>query len=137
MTRDYIFKSDLKIQEVDDDKRLCFGWASIIIDKDGNQVVDHQQDLIEPDELENAAYRFVEHYREGGEMHERGGTAVLIESLLLTKEKAEVLGVPPGTLPECGWWVGFKITDDEVWNKIKDGTYTMFSIEGKAIREEI
>ena len=32
---------------------------------------------------------------------------------------------------------GFKVTDDEVWEKVKDGTYPMFSIEGEAVREEV
>ena len=39
-------------------------------------------------------------------------------------------------VPE-GWWIGFKVTDDEVWKKVKDGTYPMFSIEGEAVREEV
>ena len=33
-----------------------------------------------------------------------------------------------------GWWIGFKVTDDDVWAKVKDGTYPMFSIEGEAVR---
>ena len=46
------------------------------------------------------------------------------------------MGIPEGVVPE-GWWIGFKVTDDEVWEKVKDGTYPMFSIEGEAIREEV
>ena len=46
------------------------------------------------------------------------------------------LGITEGALPE-GWWIGFKVTDPDVWDKVKDGTYPMFSIEGTAIREEI
>ena len=92
--------------------------------------------LIEPDELEQAAYNFVQFYREGGEMHERGGCAVLVESVIFTKEKMAAMGIPEGVVPE-GWWIGFKVTDDEVWEKVKDGTYPMFSIEGEAVREEV
>ena len=105
-------------------------------DENGNQLVDRQNDLIDPEELEQTAYTYVEFYREAGEMHERGGAGVLIESIIFTKEKMKTLGIEEGTLPE-GWWVGFHITDDEVWAKIKDGTYTMFSIEGKAKRIEV
>ncbi|MCI8806493.1 MAG: hypothetical protein HFE59_11595, partial [Clostridiales bacterium] len=36
-----------------------------------------------------------------------------------------------------GWWVGFHIDDAEVWEKIKNGEYRMFSIEGTAVREKI
>jgi hypothetical protein len=46
------------------------------------------------------------------------------------------MGIPEGTLP-IGWWVGFKITDDNAWERVKNGTYRMFSIEGRASREPI
>lgn len=54
---------------------------------------------MEPEELENAAYEFVLLYREGGEMHERDGAAVLIESVVFTEEKMQAMGIPVGTLP--------------------------------------
>lgn len=41
-----------------------------------------------------------------------------------------------GTLPE-GWWIGFRVTDPDVWDKVKSGEYPMFSIEGEAVREEV
>ena len=47
------------------------------------------------------------------------------------------MGIPAGILPDAGWWIGFKVTDSGVWEKVKDGTYTMFSIEGEAERIEI
>ena len=90
-------------------------------------------DIIDVEELEQAAYNFVELYREGGEMHERGGCAVLVESVIFTPEKIAAMGIPEGTVP-TGWWIGFKVTDDDVWAKVKDGTYPMFSIEGEAVR---
>ena len=46
------------------------------------------------------------------------------------------MGIPEGTLP-VGWWIGFQVTDADVWEKVKDGTYSMFSIEGKAERVEV
>ena len=78
----------------------------------------------------------VDLYREGGEMHIRGGVARLIESAVFTKEKMEAMGIPEGTLP-TGWWIGFQVTDADVWEKVKDGTYSMFSIEGEAKRVEV
>lgn len=125
-----------KIQKSDDDKMLAFGWANVAITAQGHQVEDYHEDMIDPEVLEQAAYDFVELYREGGEQHERGGVAVLVESIIFTKEKMEALGLPEGSLPE-GWWIGFKVTDPDVWEKVKSGEYPMFSIEGEAIREEI
>lgn len=69
-------------------------------------------------------------------MHERGGCAVLIESMVFTPEKCAALGISEGTLP-VGWFIGFKVTDEDVWKKVKSGEYPMFSIEGTAVREEI
>lgn len=69
-------------------------------------------------------------------MHERGGCAVLIESVIFTPEKQKAMGLPEGVLPEVGWWIGFYVTDDEVWEKVKSGEYPMFSIEGTAVRQK-
>lgn len=129
-------KNKFQIYKSDDDKMQAFGWASVAITEDGETVIDHHSDIIEPEVLEETAYNFVLLYREGGEMHFRGGAAVLIESVVFTEEKMQAMGIPEGILP-VGWWIGFQVTDKEVWEKVKDGTYSMFSIEGTAVREEV
>ena len=131
-----ILNGRFKIHKKDDDKMIAFGWANVAITANGEQVTDLQEDVVDPEILEQAAYNFVELYREAGEMHERGGCGVLIESVVFTKEKMAAMGIPEGTVPE-GWWIGFKVTDPDVWEKVKAGEYPMFSIEGEAIREEI
>ena len=130
-SRDNVIKGKFKIMKSDDDKMLAFGWANVSMRVDGELIEDWQGDIIEPEELEAAAYEYVRLYGDGGEMHERGGVAVLIESVVFTEEKMQVMGIPAGTLP-IGWWIGFKVTDEDVWKKVKDGTYPMFSIEGEA-----
>lgn len=135
-TAENVIKGSFKIHKSDDDKMLAFGWANVAVTADGKQVTDLQEDIVDPEVLEEAAYQFVELYREGGEMHERGGCAVLIESIMFTKEKMVVMGIPEGTLPEA-WWIGFKVTDPDVWDKVKSGEYQMFSIEGMAERIEV
>ena len=133
---DNVIKGRFKIMKSDDEKMLAFGWANVSMRVDGELIEDWQKDIVEPEELEKAAYEFVLLYREGGEMHERGGAAVLIESVVFTEEKTQAMGIPPGTLP-VGWWIGFKVLDEDVWEKVKDGTYKMFSIEGEAERVEV
>lgn len=125
-----------EIKKHSDDKHIAFGWAYQSVTKTGNQCVDHSGDVLEITELEKAAYKFVKFYRDGSDCHERGGIGTCIESMVFTKEKAEALGIPAGTMPE-GWWVGFEVSDEDVWKKIKSGEYTMFSIEGTASRVEI
>lgn len=125
-----------KIAKANEDQMMAFGWANVAIRTDGTQIEDWQKDIVDPDELERAVYEYVEFYREGGEMHDRGGVAIMIESVVFTKEKMEAMGIPEGTVCE-GWWLGFKVTDPDVWEKVKDGTYSMFSIEGQAVRQPV
>lgn len=131
-------KCNFRIAESDEEERLVFGWASVAQRTDWEPVVDWQDDIVDISELEQAAYDLVQFYREGSEMHERGGfdVAVVVESMVFTPDKLALLNIPEGTIP-YGWWVGFRVTDGDVWAKVKDGTYRMFSIEGQAIREKV
>ena len=131
--RNDVIKGHFRIAKSDDEKMLAFGWANVSMRVDGELIEDWQGDIIEPEELEAAAYEYVRLYGDGGEMHERGGVAVLIERVVFTEDKMAAMGIPAGTLP-VGWWIGFKVTDKDVWEKIKNGTYSMLSIEGEAER---
>lgn len=128
-------EKSFSIFKTDDDKRLVFGWASVSIKVDGEPLEDLQQDLIDPDDLEEAAYAYVLNFRDTGERHNPNlrKKGKLVESCVFTVEKQKAMGIPEGILP-VGWWIGFKIEDDEAWEKVKNGTYKMFSIEGKAVR---
>lgn len=124
-----------KVAKVDRDKFLVFGWASVAADANGKAVVDSQGDMIDIADLEKAAYSFVLSWGDGAEMHRRPHVARLVESIVFTDDKIAALGLE-GKIPR-GWFVGFKVTDAEVWQKIKNGEYTMFSIGGRATREMI
>lgn len=126
---------DFMIYKSDSEKRLVFGWASVSIDLDGEQLKDLQQDMIDPEDLEEAAYAYVLNFRDTGEEHipSMRKKGKLVESCVLTEEKQRAMGIPPGIVP-VGWWIGFKIKDDDAWELVKNGTYRMFSIEGKANR---
>lgn len=122
------------IVKADADQNMVFGWASVIENADGSPVVDSQGDVLMPDELEKAAYKFVLEVRKAGEMHRRiEGVGDLVESVVLTKAKREAMGIAPGV---SGWWVGFKVAT-EVFAKVKSGEYGGFSIGGRGVRKEI
>lgn len=131
-----VVKGRFSVAKANDDQMLAFGWASVAIRTDGEQIEDWQGDIIDPEDLEQAVYDYVQFYGDGGEMHERGGVAKLVESVMFTKEKTKAMGIPDGTVPE-GWWIGFRVIDPDVWDKVKDGTYSMFSIEGTGERVEM
>lgn len=128
-------ENNYTIAKMDNDKRLVFGWASISFTADGEQLEDLQHDIINPEDLEEAVYEYVLHFRDTGEEHRPHlrKKGKLVESCVFTAEKQKAMGLPEGILP-VGWWIGFKIEDDEAWEKVKNGTYKMFSIEGKAQR---
>lgn len=129
------FKVDLciyKAREVGD-QHLVSGWANIAKNADGSRPLDWQGDVIEPEELEKAAITFMMDYRESGTNHEGDAKGVVVESIVLTKDKQAAMGIPEGTVPE-GWFITVKVTDDETFQKVKDGEYRMFSIQGTAER---
>lgn len=128
-------KPQFNVYKTDNDKRLVFGWANVAVRIDGEQIQDLQDDIIDPENLEEAAYNYVLDFRAGGEEHNPGlrNKARLVESCVFTKEKMAAMGLPEGILPEA-WWIGFYVDDDEAWEKIKNGHYQMFSIEGTGQR---
>ena len=125
-----------EIEKVQEDQRLVFGWLYVSRKADGTQVVDHSQEIVRPEVLEKASYGFVLESRKQGEMHVKIGVGRLVECIVFTPEKRAAMRIPDGIVPD-GIWVGFKVDDDDVWQKIKDGTYTMFSFGGRAIRRAL
>lgn len=127
---------EVDITKMNDDQHLVFGWANVSIDKDGDIPLDWQGDITAPSVLEKAAYQYVLKNKGTGEMHKGDTVGYLVESVMMTKQKMAAMGIPEGVVPE-GWWIGFYVPDDEVVAKIKDGTYKMFSIQGKAKRLKV
>ncbi len=58
----------------------------------------------------------------------------MVHSMPITKEIGESLGI---TSDREGWIVSLKVFDDEVWDLVKSGQLTAFSIGGKAKRKVI
>lgn len=119
-----------------DEQRLVSGWANVSVNADGSIPVDWQGDIIPPDVLEKAAIDFMLDYRSSGVMHEGSGVGTVVESIVFTKEKQAILGIPEGTVPQ-GWFITVKVHDEEVFQKIKQGVYRMFSIQGVGRRTSL
>jgi hypothetical protein len=127
-----------EFSKFDDDKRLAFGWASVV-SKGGQPVIDKQGDYIAIDDIEKAAYSYVIKSRVGGDNHTRTGQAAfkasdMVESMVFTDDKVAKMGLPDD-FPR-GWWVGFKVHDENVWSEVRKGNRTGFSIHGKGIRKD-
>jgi cation transport regulator ChaB len=132
------FGRKVEFLKIDEDRRLVFGWFSEI-EKDGERVVDEDEDYITEEDLETAAYAFNLEGRIGGLNHARVGKSKpvqvgrLIESMMFTKAKQELLGID---LDRVGWWGGFYVDDDDTWKDVKDKKFVSFSVGGTGTRLE-
>ena len=141
-----------QVVKLDSDHHLVFGWFSIV-EINGKEITDTQGDIITPETLEFSAYDYVLYARKAGEMHEAGndglaiGRGRLVESCVFTHEKQMAMvtslhdqGITDAVLDlRCvGWFGGFKIDDQDTWDKIQSGELKAFSIGGvgkRAVRE--
>jgi len=128
------------ISKRDDDKHQVFGFA-LVTHVDGEPVIDRQGDYTPLEEIEKSAYTYVIESRKGGDMHRRDGenplhTSDLIESFVITPEKLSTMGLAEDALPH-GWWVGFKVNDEQQWDDVKTGKRTSFSIHGRGVRKNL
>lgn len=125
-----------EIKKTREDNNLVFGWAYVTKEK-GVQVTDHSGEFMDMEDLEMSMYVYNLAFRKGGEVHKGAKNGLLVESMVLTKEKQKALGIAPENyLPE-GAWVGLYFPDDKTFQKVKSGEYAMFSIEGLARRKEV
>ncbi len=124
------------ITKAKEDECLVSGWANVAVNADGSLPLDWQGDIIRPEVLEKAAVNFMLNYRDSGVMHEGESQGVVVESIVFTKEKQEILGIPEGCVPE-GWFITVKVLNPEVFKAVKEGKYRMFSIQGTAKRVEL
>lgn len=121
------------ITKSNSEEGLVSGWANVAVNADGSLPLDWQGDIIRPEVLEKAAIKFMMDYRGSGVMHEGESKGTVVESIVFTKDKQACIGIPEGTVPK-GWFITVKVTDPEVFAKVKDGTFKMFSIQGNAKR---
>jgi DNA adenine methylase len=128
-----IYQNNIEILKTSgDEKRLVTGPVLI------PDCYDAQNDTISCEEIEDAAHSFMMNYRKnlsemGLEHRETTNEVVICESGILPVD-----AVINGTLLKRGSWViTAKIKSDSIWQKIKNGEITGFSIGGSGIREEV
>lgn len=139
------FKRAVEILKIDDEQHNV--WGIFSVSKVGDElVIDSQNDVIQPDELEKAAHNFaLSANRQMNSKHEQVQVGQLIESFVLTPEKGEFLekalkniGAEATIKPDSTvWFGGFHVEDPEVWKLIKSGEFKSFSIGGYAEKVEI
>lgn len=118
------------ITKLEPTKRLVYGWGSVMTEG-GTPLVDLQHDVIDAEDMRETAHDFIRGDRTLGRMHSVMGVGEVVESIVLTKDIQQALGIDLGME---GWFVGVKVTDEDTWKRIVKGEFRMFSIGGSGER---
>ena len=112
------------IAKADDEKRIVYG---IVLEPD---TVDLQGDTVAVDTIETAAHDFLVKSRAVGDMHSGLADAEVVESYLAPSD-----GEMGGQSYSAGTWImAVKVRSDELWEMVKSGDYSGFSIGGIGAR---
>ena len=132
------------IEKIDEEKRNFFGWAHVQVDDSGVPVVDNSGDFVKSPEalavMEDSVYRYVQDEGSGDIGHRDFKATRLIESIYMTPEKRDMMGITKGDVPEFGWWLGFHMPEPadaskgDAFEKVKSGELGALSIVGSGRR---
>jgi len=115
-----------------DEKRIVYG---VVLSPHGP---DAQGDVIPPEEIEEAAHNFIAFGGAIGINHEgRPIAARPVESFIAPVDFEYVPGKPESRIRKGEWVLAVKVFDDAVWEKVKRGELTGFSIQGWARRQKL
>lgn len=118
-----------EIIKINQEERLAYGWA-YVTKAGGNVSYDHSKEWMTSETLTKAATDFMLNSRTAKSMHSGEKVADIVHSLPVTKDVADALGIQAD---REGWIVGVKVFDDAVWEMIKSGKLSSFSIGGRAV----
>jgi len=134
--RDFVYMSnEVKFAEVSDEKRLVAGPMLIPNKKILRLTADGERYYVYFSEqtIENVARKFMKNGYGSEVTLEHGDktSGVYLTELWLveqpTKDKSNLYGF---TLPKGTLFAVYKVENDDVWKKVKDGTFNGYSIEG-------
>ena len=138
--QDFVFfgkeKNNLTFAKVDEDKRMLVSPA-LIPDK---QIFRHdpqtQSDYyvyFSKDTVRKASELYLKnnnHHKATHEHNERVSGVLTVECWIIDDPKMDKSTLYGFSLPKGTWMVKMKIENDDLWNKIKDGSLKGLSIEG-------
>lgn len=120
-----------KYHKVDEPKRVVTGPVLV------PDTVDLQGDFEFPEDIQKAAFKFMEDARNIGEMHTKfGGIGIPVESWIAREPIFIDKGSEFKIFPTGTWMMSVRVTDDKVWEKVRNGELTGFSIGFRGTREE-
>jgi hypothetical protein len=115
---------EVKFAGLDEDKRLVYG---IVLEPDE---VDYHDDTITADEIEKAAHKYMKTPMMIGDGHVKKAKAHPVESFIYNPDVLK-------EVKEGSWVMTIKVKSDVIWEGIKKGDYTGFSIGAMVKRTEL
>ena len=115
------------ILKSDDEARIVYG---VVLEPD---TVDLQGDVLTLDTIETAAHKYLIRHRTVGDSHSQAAGAEVVESYLAPAD----LELGGQIISRGSWVMGVHVTDDALWEAVKSGDYTGFSIGGTGERKEL
>lgn len=112
------YKAD--ILKAEGEKQLIYG---IVLEP---EVIDAQGDMILAADIEQAAHGFLARSRTVGDMHRKKAMADVVESYIAPVE----FQLGGQTVKKGSWVIAVRVHDEELWNAVKAGEYTGFSVGG-------
>lgn len=118
-----VFQKDVKIiTKAEDEKQLVYG---VVYEPD---VEDAHGDSMTADEIEKAAHTFIKDFRNIDTQHDfESGAGELVESYIAPVE----MDIDGEIIAKGSWVIVTKATD-EIWESIKKGEFTGYSMAGTA-----
>jgi len=126
-------ENDLSVKIIknneDIERRIVLG---VVLEPDS---VDAHGDTISAEEIERAAHRWMAKFQNRGEMHDKivNNKIEIYESYISPVD----LTMGGQSVKKGTWLLMVHVTDDTIWDKIKSGEYTGFSMGGFARRDEL
>lgn len=99
------------------------------------ETTDSQGDIYSADEVRKAAHDFMENAGALGKQHREivTGKLKILESYLAPAD----FTVDDETISKGTWLMGIRVIDDDLWDGVKKGEFTGFSIGGQAYRTPV
>lgn len=91
---------------------------------------DRGGDVVSKDNIEEVAHEFMADYQNVDLMHSFKNVGVPVESWITPTDLSYEMGGESKEVPEGSWMLTVKVTNEEVWQGVKSGQITGFSIYG-------
>lgn len=132
-----------EVSKHDNGNQIIGGWFSVFT-KDGNVVVDSDNEIVDMDSYNKVYIDFVKNYRDANFDHGEDSVGTLIDSILIdSDEMAKMLvhqitgqDMDTITVKRLGHFGSFQIENEADFEKAK-AEKLMFSIEGTCVRVEV